>query len=108
MPAARAGWRISGRTSAMRSAPCAKGRDLRPWRSRRWRWASAPRPSCSPSSTACCSSRCLIRDPSRLVAVHGQTETWNVALYGEQNLAYLDFLDCQRDSRSLDSGGFRS
>ena len=44
-------------------------------------------------------------DPSRLVAVHGKTETWNVALYGEQNLAYLDFLDCQRDSRSLALAG---
>ncbi len=38
--------------------------------------------------------------------MHGQTETWNVALYGEQNLAYLDFLDCQRDSRSLALAGF--
>ena len=44
-------------------------------------------------------------DPSRLVAVHGKTETWNVALYGEQNLAYPDFLDCQRDSRSLALAG---
>src|ERR1700733_3167620 len=45
-------------------------------------------------------------DPSKLVVVHGQTETWNVALYGEQNLAYFDFLDCQRDSRSLALAGF--
>jgi predicted permease len=44
-------------------------------------------------------------DPSRLVTVHGKTETWNVALYGEQNLAYFDFLDCQRDSRSLALAG---
>jgi predicted permease len=45
-------------------------------------------------------------DPNRLMAVHGKTETWNVAIYGEQNLAYLDFLDCQRDSRSLAMAGF--
>jgi predicted permease len=45
-------------------------------------------------------------EPSRLVAVHGQTETWNVALYGQQNLAYLDFLDCQRENRSLAIAGW--
>jgi predicted permease len=45
-------------------------------------------------------------DPSRLVAVHGQTETWNVALYGQQNLAYYDFLDCQHDSRLLALAGW--
>lgn len=45
-------------------------------------------------------------DPSRLVAVHGQTETWNVALYGQQNLAYLDFLDTQRENRSLAVAGW--
>jgi predicted permease len=45
-------------------------------------------------------------EPSRLVAVHGQTETWNVALYGQQNLAYYDFLDCQHDSRSLALAGW--
>jgi predicted permease len=44
-------------------------------------------------------------DPSRLVAVHGKTETWNVAIYDDQNLAYLDFRDCQRDSRSLALAG---
>ncbi len=49
--------------------------------------------------------------PERLVAVHGRSQTWNVAVYGEQNLAYLDFRDCQQASRSLalagwlDSGG---
>jgi hypothetical protein len=32
-------------------------------------------------------------DPNRLVAVHGHTDTWNAEVYGEQNLAYLDFLD---------------
>ncbi len=45
-------------------------------------------------------------EPSRLVAVHGHTQTWNTALYGEQNLAYFDFLDCQRQSRSLDLAGW--
>ena len=40
--------------------------------------------------------------PDRLVAVNGQTEGWNEKIYGEQKLAYLDFLDCQRDSHSLD------
>ena len=40
--------------------------------------------------------------PSRLVAVNGHTEGWNDKIYGEQKLAYLDFLDCQRDSHSLD------
>lgn len=40
--------------------------------------------------------------PDRLVAVHAHTDTWNTKIYGEQKLAYLDFLDCQRESRSLD------
>src|ERR1700686_5494146 len=31
----------------------------------------------------------------RLVAVHGQSDTWNTTIYGEQNVAYQDFLDCQ-------------
>jgi len=43
--------------------------------------------------------------PDRLVAVHGHTATWNTALYGEQNLAYYDFLDCRRASSSLDLAG---
>jgi predicted permease len=42
----------------------------------------------------------------RLVALHGQTQTWNVALFGAQNIAYLDFLDCQRESRSLSMAGW--
>ena len=41
-------------------------------------------------------------EPGRLVAVNGHTEGWNEKIYGEQKLAYLDFLDCQRDSHSLD------
>jgi predicted permease len=44
-------------------------------------------------------------EPDTLVAVHGHSETWNVAAYGEQNLAYLDFLDCQRENRSLAIAG---
>lgn len=41
-------------------------------------------------------------EPDRLVAVNGHTEGWKEKVYGEQKLAYLDFLDCQRDSHSLD------
>ncbi|HVH71480.1 MAG TPA: ABC transporter permease, partial [Candidatus Dormibacteraeota bacterium] len=41
-------------------------------------------------------------EPHRLVAVNGHTDGWNTKIYGEQKLAYLDFLDCQRESRSLD------
>src|SRR5580693_9024300 len=41
----------------------------------------------------------------RLVAVNGHTETWNAKLYGEQNVAYPDFLDCKRESRSLTLAG---
>src|SRR5579863_2966090 len=44
-------------------------------------------------------------EPDRLVAVHGHTETWNAKLYGEQNVAYPDFLDCKRESRSLAMAG---
>ncbi|HTX34518.1 MAG TPA: ABC transporter permease [Bryobacteraceae bacterium] len=43
--------------------------------------------------------------PDRLVRVHGHTAAWNVAAYGEQNLANLDFRDCQQASRSLDMAG---
>jgi predicted permease len=46
------------------------------------------------------------REPGRLVSVHGHSETWNVALYGQQNLAYPDFLDCRRESHSLDLAGW--
>jgi predicted permease len=44
-------------------------------------------------------------EPNRLVTVHGHTETWNSEIYGEQNVAYPDFLDCQRESRSLEIAG---
>jgi predicted permease len=45
-------------------------------------------------------------EPGRLVALHAQTKTWNVAAFGEQRLAYLDFLDCRRATRSLAMAGF--
>src|SRR6266403_753758 len=45
-------------------------------------------------------------EPDRLVVVHGHTDTWNAAIYGEQNLTYPDFLDCRRSSRSLEMAGF--
>jgi predicted permease len=44
-------------------------------------------------------------EPNELVAVHGHTETWNTKIYGEQNVAYPDFLDLQRDAHSLDLAG---
>jgi predicted permease len=44
-------------------------------------------------------------EPDRLLAVHGHAETWNVAVYGEQNLAYLDFLDCQREGGPIELAG---
>jgi predicted permease len=43
--------------------------------------------------------------PDRLVAVNGHTETWNTEVYGEQNLANLDFRDGQRDTRTLEMAG---
>src|ERR1700704_4269110 len=43
--------------------------------------------------------------PERLVTVHGQADSWNAKLFGEQNLAYLDFQDCKRESRSLALAG---
>ena len=48
-------------------------------------------------------------DPSRLVAVHGESSDWNAtlrSLYGAQNIAYYDFLDCQRLSRTLELTGW--
>ncbi|HYL62698.1 MAG TPA: ABC transporter permease [Candidatus Methylomirabilis sp.] len=41
-------------------------------------------------------------DPSRLVQVNGESADWNAEAFGKQNLAYLDFVDCARESRSLD------
>jgi predicted permease len=43
-------------------------------------------------------------EPQRLIAVYGQSAEWNAALFGKQNLAYLDFLDCAEASRSADLG----
>ena len=40
-------------------------------------------------------------EPGQLVAVHGRSKTWNVAAFGEQYLAYKDFLDCKHDIRSV-------
>ncbi|MGH9677974.1 MAG: permease prefix domain 1-containing protein, partial [Candidatus Acidiferrum sp.] len=43
--------------------------------------------------------------PGELVAVHGHTDNWNAKLFGEQNMAYPDFLDCQRESHSVELAG---
>jgi len=43
-------------------------------------------------------------EPQRLIAVHGHSADWNAAVFGEQNLSYLDFLDCTIASRSADLG----
>jgi len=45
-------------------------------------------------------------EPDRLVTVHGHTDTWNTEAFGEQNLAYFDFIDCQRENRSLAMAGW--
>jgi predicted permease len=45
-------------------------------------------------------------EPDRLVRLVGQSEAWNTAVYGEQNLAHLDMRDLQRDSRTLEIGGY--
>lgn len=41
-------------------------------------------------------------EPASLVVVHGQSSEWNAELFGQQNVAYQDFLDAQRAARSLD------
>jgi predicted permease len=41
-------------------------------------------------------------EPEKLVAVHGQSAEWNAALFGKENLAYLDYVDCARAITSLD------
>jgi predicted permease len=41
-------------------------------------------------------------EPNKLIAIHGKSDSWNAAIYGEQNVAYPDFLDIQHASRSLD------
>jgi len=45
-------------------------------------------------------------EPHRLVAVHGHSDNWNTKAFGQQNLSYPDFLDCQRESHSLYLAGF--
>jgi putative ABC transport system permease protein len=40
-------------------------------------------------------------DAGKLVAVNGHSDEWNAETLGEQNVAYLDFLDCAHESRSL-------
>jgi predicted permease len=45
-------------------------------------------------------------EPDKLVSVHGRSDGWNAAVFGEQNVAYPDFLDCQRATRSLEMAGF--
>jgi predicted permease len=37
----------------------------------------------------------------QLMNVHGRTASWDTA-FGPQKLAYLDFLDCQRQSKTMD------
>jgi len=44
--------------------------------------------------------------PDRLVAVHGFETTWNVALFGDENISNPDFRDLQRQARSLDLTGW--
>lgn len=41
-------------------------------------------------------------DADRLVALHGQSANWKADLFGKQNVAYLDYLDCARTAHSLD------
>jgi len=41
-------------------------------------------------------------EPDKLVTVQGKSAEWNSELFGEQNLAYPDFRDCVRETRSLD------
>jgi predicted permease len=43
--------------------------------------------------------------PDKLVAVHGHSDNWKAEIFGEQNVAYPDFLDLQRASRALDIAG---
>ncbi len=39
--------------------------------------------------------------PNELVSVHGHSNDWNTGAFGDQNVAYLDFLDLQRQSNSV-------
>ncbi len=42
---------------------------------------------------------------NKLVAVHGHSDEWKADLFGEQDVAYPDFLDCEHESRSLTLAG---
>ena len=44
-------------------------------------------------------------EPDRLVRIYGFSPAWNVELFGDQNLSYPDFVDCQRESKTLDIAG---
>jgi len=44
-------------------------------------------------------------DANQLVALHGHSRDWNDKIFGRQKLAYLDFRDCQRESRTLEIAG---
>src|SRR2546423_1872213 len=44
-------------------------------------------------------------EPDRLVAVHSHSNNWNTKAFGQQNLTYPDFLDCQRESHTLNLVG---
>ncbi len=44
-------------------------------------------------------------EPEKLVAVHGHSIEWNTELFGRQNVAYLDFLDCARAASSVELAG---
>jgi predicted permease len=45
-------------------------------------------------------------EPDRLLAVHARSTAWNVKAFGEQNLAYLDFLDNRQQAHSLMLAGW--
>ena len=45
-------------------------------------------------------------EPGRLVALHGDTASWNSVAFGDQNVAYPDLLDLQREGHFLDIGGW--
>jgi predicted permease len=44
--------------------------------------------------------------PERLIAVHGYSQDWNTAVYGQQKLSYPDFLDSQRTARSMEMAAY--
>ncbi|MGC1268251.1 MAG: ABC transporter permease [Candidatus Acidiferrum sp.] len=44
-------------------------------------------------------------NPNRLVAVHGQSADWKADLFGQENVAYPDFLDCARTTHSMELAG---